>query len=121
VSRSTVPGRLGSGFSGRMLFVLAIAVQLVVLYAPRGTGGGIPYLDKVVHVAIFAAVVWAGRRAGIPGVVLAAIFLAHAVVSELVQAELLPGRSGSVTDVLADVAGVVLGLALPVRRGIIET
>lgn len=115
-----MPRRLASRLSGRALFILAIAVQLVVLYAPRGTGGWIPYSDKVVHVAIFAAVVWAGRRVGVPGVLLAAIFLAHAVVSELVQAELLPGRSGSVTDVLADVVGVALGLALPVRRGIIE-
>ena len=115
-----MPRRLGSRLPWRALFVLAIVVQLVVLYAPRGTGGGIPYLDKVVHVAIFAAVVWAGRRVGVPGLWLAAIFLAHAVVSEVVQAALLPGRSGSVTDVLADVVGVALGLALPVRRGIIE-
>ena len=35
---------------------------------------------------------------------------AHAVVSELVQHWLLPHRSGDAADVLADLAGVALGV-----------
>ncbi len=41
---------------------------------------------------------------------MAAVFVAHAVVSEVVQATLLPLRSGDPRDALADVVGVGLGV-----------
>jgi hypothetical protein len=100
----------------RALLALAVAVQLVVLYWPRTVqDGGLPYLDKAVHVAIFAAVAWAGCRAGVPQRVLLPLLVAHAVLSEVVQARLLPGRSGDPADVVADLAGVGLGLLLAHR------
>jgi VanZ family protein len=100
-----------------LLFALALAVQLIALYAPRapseGSGWG---LDKVVHAALFAAVVWTGRRAGVPAVWLVVICAVHAPVSELVQAHLLPHRDGTVGDALADLAGVAVGALLPIHR-----
>lgn len=104
----------------RLLFAGAVAIQFVVLYAPRGPDVGVPYVDKVVHVLIFAAVVWTGRRMGLPGVVLAVIFIAHAVVSELLQLMLLPERSGAVSDVFANLVGIAAGLAVPARGRIIR-
>jgi hypothetical protein len=104
----------------RVLFGGAIFVQVVVLYVPREVDGGVPYVDKAVHAAIFAAAVWTGRRINLPAAVLAVVFGAHAVVSELLQAALLPERSGTASDVIANLVGVAVGLALPIRGGIIR-
>jgi hypothetical protein len=95
----------------RALFGLAVAVNLAVLFWPRTVGaGGVPYLDKAVHVLVFAAVALTGLRSGLPARWLGAALAAHAGASELVQHWLLPGRSGDPADVLADLLGVLLGL-----------
>ena len=91
--------------------VLAVLVQLVVLYAPAGTTAApFPHADKVVHVAVFllpvALAVLVTRRP----LLVAAVFVSHAVVSEVVQATLLPLRSGDPRDAVADVVGVGLGV-----------
>ncbi len=101
-------GKLGWSLA----FLLSLAVQLVVLYAPRApsVSTGLP-LDKVVHVAVFAAVAGTGLRAGLPARVLVTALLAHAVVSELIQAQWLAHRSGDVWDAVADAVGVGLGWA----------
>jgi VanZ family protein len=97
----------------RLLLALAVVVQLVVLYAPRAPSTGpVPGVDKLVHATVFAAVAWAAVRCGFARPLVAAVLAAHAVLSELVQAGLLPGRSGDPLDVVADVAGVVLVLLL---------
>ncbi len=91
-------------------------MQLSVLYAPAGSGGDPPaYADKVVHLAVFAAVAWTGRRVGIPSRPLLLALVAHAVVSELLQRTLLPGRSGDLLDVVADIVGAVAGLVVAGR------
>jgi hypothetical protein len=97
-------------------FGLAVAVQLTVLYVPRAPseGGGFG-LDKVVHAAIFAVVVWTGRRAGIPLPWIVIICALHGPLSEWVQSHFLPHRDGSVGDALADLAGVAVGAVLPTR------
>jgi VanZ family protein len=94
-------------------------VQLVVLYAPEAPGpaGGIAYADLVVHAAVFAAVGWTGRWAGVPVRVLSVALVANAVVSEVLQATALPGRSGQPADVVADLVGTAVGLLLPTSRG----
>lgn len=95
--------------------VLALLVQLAVLYAPSVppvTGTQIPGVDKLVHAAVFAAVTAAALAAGLPFVPVVAVGLAHAVVSELLQHLALPARSGDPLDVLADAVGVVLGARL---------
>ena len=42
----------------------------------------------------------------------ALVFAAHAVISELVQAWLLPGRDGDIWDVAADLSGVLAAVAI---------
>jgi VanZ family protein len=76
---------------------------------PAGVGSGPPGADKVVHAVLFGALAASARlRFGGARRVLAAV-LAYAVVSELVQALLLPRRSGDLLDVVADVLGALAG------------
>jgi hypothetical protein len=106
--------------TARLLFGLALLAQVVVLYAPGTTAESfaVPYADKVVHVAVFAAVVVAGRRAGLPLRLLVVVSVVQAVVSEVVQDALVPDRSGDPFDVVADLAGVAIGvLASRTRLG----
>lgn len=102
-----------------VLFAAAVLVNLVVLYLPRAPStGDLPHVDKLVHVAVFAAVLVTGVGAGLARRWLAAVLAVHAVTSELVQHFLLAHRSGDPLDVLADLVGVGLGLlrALWVRE-----
>ena len=100
----------------RWAFALAVVVQLVALYWPRPveTGTSLP-VDKLVHAAVFGAVLWTGGRAGLPVRPLAAVLAVHAGVSEVVQGTLLD-RDGNVPDALADLAGLVVAWLL-LRRG----
>ncbi|MFL6152574.1 MAG: VanZ family protein [Ornithinibacter sp.] len=93
------------------LLALAVAVQLVVLYAPEGGGAALfPQADKVVHLLVFLVPVALALVAGFRRRVVVAVFGAQAVVSEVVQATLLPHRSGDVLDAVADLTGVALGV-----------
>jgi hypothetical protein len=84
-----------------------------VLYLPDTSAAPLlPGLDKIGHLAVFAAVIVAGVRAGLPARPLAALLIVHAVVSELIQHHLLAERSGDWRDVVADLAGVALGYLL---------
>jgi hypothetical protein len=112
VSRPDAAGR------GRLAVLLAaVVVQLAVLYWPRppDVGAGVPGLDLVVHLAVFGAVAWAGRRAGLPVVPLVAALVLHAAVSEVVQAYLVPDRTGDWRDAVADVVGTVGGVLVASR------
>ena len=93
-----------------MLFALVLAGQLVVLYAPRAPStGGVPGLDKVVHVVVFGLVVWAGLRAGVARPLVILVSVVQAPVSELLQWAVLPQRSGDPLDLVADLVGCALG------------
>lgn len=94
-------------------FAAATVVHLVVLYAPE-SGGPPPFAhaDKVVHVTVFALVGLTGVLAGIRPVPLVAVLLGHAVLSEVLQAAVLSGRSGSGWDATADAVGAALGVLL---------
>jgi hypothetical protein len=118
-----VPQPFTAGFPGARArawcaFTLALAVNLYVLFNPGGgdTASFVPHRDKIVHMVVFAAVAWTGRRAGIGVRVLGVALAAHAVESELVQHLFLSGRTGDPWDVAADLAGVAAGLLLPIRR-----
>lgn len=96
-----------------VLFALAVVVQLIALYLPNPpSGGGIPGADKAVHAAVFLAPALLGVLAGLRPVVLAPLLIAHAIVSEVVQHLLLPGRGGDPWDAVADIVGVAVGLAV---------
>lgn len=120
------PGTSGAGAAGcgaRLAFAAAVVLNLVAVYSPSDAGGAalFPYADKLAHVLVFGLVAWTGRLVGLPAVPLFAVLGVHAVVSEVVQAALLPGRAGDPGDVAADVAGVLLGLALAARgRRVLE-
>lgn len=96
----------------RVCFAVALAVQLVVLYAPRSVSppGGFPW-DKVAHLFVFAAVAWTGAAAGVPLAWLTVGLLAHAVASEAIQHWLLPHRSGDPGDAVADAVGTLVAVA----------
>ena len=119
-----------------MLAVLAVVGQLYGLYRVTGppTPLWFPQADKLEHAlgfALPAALVLlaldVGSRArhprgdGLPRaavVGVAAVFAAHAVVSELVQHAFYAHRTGDPLDVLADWTGTAVGLgfALGTRR-----
>ena len=93
-------------------FALALVAHLAILYWPRTAGptDG-PGLDKVVHATTFGSVAYLGLRAGLAARWLLPLVAAHAAVSEVVQALLLPHRSGDWRDVVADLVGVALAAA----------
>jgi hypothetical protein len=86
-----------------------VAVNLALLYWPRAPGPGVGGLDKMVHLATFASVAWAGLRAGLPSHWWLPLLAGHAVLSEVLQHALLPHRSGDPLDAVADVVGVLAG------------
>ena len=91
------------------VLAVAVAVNLALLYWPRAPGPGVPELDKVVHLATFASVSWAGLRAGLPARWWLPLLAGHAVLSEVLQHALLPYRSGDPLDAVADIVGVLAG------------
>ena len=103
-------------WADRGLFVAALAGSAFVLLWPSAPGPPLfPYADKLVHVLVFLALAWTGRRAALPVRPLAVGLLAYAVASEVIQHSLLPGRSGDWTDVVADLVGATAGLVLARR------
>lgn len=114
--------RVGGSLPLRVTLLAVALVLNIGFYLPRVPesvpGSGVPGLDKVVHVAVFALTVWAaGRllaaRSRFPmgWVVIAALL--HAVLIELLQGlVLVDGRTGDAGDLLADVVGIALGLGL---------
>ncbi len=97
----------------RLLLAAAVVIHLAVLYAPTSgvPGDDVPFLDKVVHAVVFAAVAATGLLARLRRPVLAVALVAHAGVSEVVQHAVLPGRTGDPWDSVADLAGTLVGFA----------
>lgn len=86
----------------------AVLVQLAVLYWPVVTvTGPVSWIDKVVHLTVFAVPTYVVARAVRRVVVPVVVFLVHAPLSELIQHALLPGRTGDVWDAVVDVVGVL--------------
>ena len=114
VAGSVAGGARRHGPAGVLVaLALAVAVQLVVLYAPKGGGPPrFPQADKLTHVTIFLVPVALAVVAGWRRWVVAAVFGVHALLSEVVQALLLPHRSGDPLDAMADLTGVALGVVV---------
>jgi len=93
-----------------LVAVLAVVVQLAVLYWPVVTvEGPVSWTDKVVHLLVFAVPTWAVGRATGSLRLAAVVFAVHAPFSEVIQHVALPGRSGDVWDAVVDLVGVGLG------------
>jgi hypothetical protein len=89
----------------------AVVLQLVVLYSPAAPAGPqIPGIDKLVHITIFAVPALVALMAGLSAPWVLGILAVHAPASELIQHFALPGRSGDPLDVMADCAGLGLGV-----------
>jgi hypothetical protein len=89
---------------------VALAVQLIALYAPRAPAGPqVNGFDKVIHLSIFAAPALAALIVGIRARWALGILALHAPISELIQHLALPHRTGDVFDAIADLSGVLLG------------
>lgn len=100
-------------------FAAVVALHLWALYwpFPPGPPPTVPHLDKLVHLLLFASVLWAGRACRLPAFPLAVALLLHAPISEVVQHVALPSREGDVLDLVADAVGVLVALLVPsVRR-----
>jgi hypothetical protein len=109
----TSPALQVHGPLSRGLFAVVVLVSLAVLFAP---GSDVPMappgVDKAIHAGLFAGLAVSGRWAGVGRGVLTGLLVGYAAVSEVVQ-ELSPlERTGSVADLLFDVLGILLGLAL---------
>lgn len=92
---------------------MTVAAHCYVLYAPHPPGEPLfPHSDKVIHALIFAAPVVIGLLLGLGRRLVPWVAAVHAPVSELVQHAFLPGRAGDVLDVVADLAGVALGVVV---------
>jgi hypothetical protein len=101
------------GALARGAFAVVVLVSLAVLFAPASdVPSAAAGVDKVVHLALFAALAASGRWAGIGAQALAVLLLVYAAASEVVQGLSALDRSMSAADWIADAAGVLLGLAL---------
>lgn len=105
--------------AGRWAGPCFAAVALFSVYAlfwPRPAGPqGLDGSDKLVHLLLFALLAGTTRWRFGPGTALLAAVVGYAALSELVQALLLPDRSGDLLDLLADVVGVGLGAVIAAR------
>jgi VanZ family protein len=107
--------------------VVAVLFQLWGLYRVSGPAQPpwVPFADKVQHAIGFALPVllilvtmalrrrfswqWPGLRTG---ALVVAVFAAHGVISEIIQHLWYRYRTGDLLDVLADWAGIALGVLL---------
>lgn len=95
----------------RALAVLALVVNLWVLYAPRVSGPEVPgiRLDWVGHALTFAVLTFTALVARVPPALVLVLVTVNAAASEAIQHWFLPERTGDVTDLVADLVGVALG------------
>ena len=101
------------GALSRGVFAVAVLVSLAVLFAPPSdVPDSPPGVDKIVHASLFLVLAVTGRWAGVGRTVLAALLVLYAAGSEVVQGLGAVGRTASVADWLADVVGVLAGLAV---------
>lgn len=108
---ASVPVRIGI-----VVIALLANIGFYLPSLPRSTESlsAVAAMDKIVHILVFALTVWAVGRVAAPlrrfpiGWV-AILALAHGALIELIQAA-MPTRSASGWDLLADAAGIALGL-----------
>lgn len=99
-----------------VLALAALALQFWLLYNTRPpTPVSFPYADKLVHLSMFGGVAGLFLLAHVRRALVLGLSLAHAVVSEFIQWRLVPGRSGSPLDVVADTVGILCAAWLAPR------
>lgn len=71
-----------------------------------------PGFDKIAHASGFAAVTAAALLAGWSPAWVIGLSVAHAIVSELIQWQFIPGRTGDPLDAAVDIAGILVAWGL---------
>ena len=105
------PALAAHGALSRGVLAVTVLVSLAVLFTPGAdVPSAPPGVDKMVHLALFAALALAGRWAGIRPRALAVLLVVYAAASEVVQAVTPLNRSGSAADLIADALGIAVGL-----------
>lgn len=97
------------------LAVSMIAAMIILFTPASGVPSGFEHSDKIIHFALFAAIAYSSRVAAIGAKQTLALAVGFAILSEILQAVLPLGRSGSALDALFDVLGVAAGLLVAVR------
>jgi hypothetical protein len=101
------------GALARGVFAAVVLLSLAVLFSPASdVPTAPPGVDKLVHLGLFAALAVSGRWAGITARALVPLLIGYAAVSEVLQGLPVVDRSVSAADWVADVAGVLVGLAV---------
>ena len=94
-----------------MLLLIAISYLALAPVPPKGVGSG---WDKLNHAMAFASLAFCGHWSlsswRMRWLALPLALLAYGALIELLQLQ-VPGRDGEWADLLADAAGVALGLA----------
>ncbi|WP_211210186.1 hypothetical protein [Actinopolyspora halophila] len=91
----------------------------MILFTPSsGVPTAPPGTDKLVHFTLFLALTGTGQLAGLRSGPLVTALVCYAPLSELLQAALPIHRHADPLDLAADLAGVLVALALlrPARR-----
>jgi len=76
--------------------------------------------DKIVHLSMFAPFAWLLVRGFVQngtnikkGILFASLIgIVYALLTELMQFYIIPGRNGNIYDAIADILGVIIGLYL---------
>ena len=96
----------------RSVFAGLLLVSLVMFLLPADDLSPNAPNDKVTHLLTFAALALSGRWAGLSPLSLLVGLTAYAATTEVLQAVLPINRHGDLRDLVADVGGVLVGLAL---------
>ena len=95
----------------RLLFGAVCLLSLWMLFSPGSDTSSTLVDDKLVHAALFAALALTGQLAGVGLAPLVIGLATYAGVSEVVQGLLPIDREADLLDVLADLAGIGVGVA----------
>ncbi|MFQ5478041.1 MAG: VanZ family protein [Candidatus Binatia bacterium] len=99
----------------RIAFVVGTVVVVALSLTPAEYLPTAPVWDKLVHFLVYAVLALCGCR-GFQGARLTlGVSIALVVIGgglEVVQAEVVPGRSGDLFDACANLAGVALGVVV---------
>lgn len=95
---------------GLLVFVALVAFQVYALYIiTPGSGASLPYADKLAHAAMFATP--AALAAALKWRWAVLFLVVHALASEPLQGALTTTRQADAWDAVADLIGIVLGVA----------
>ena len=96
----------------KAIFILIFLISAFLFFAPIHTAVGSGFnADKIVHAAIFAALVYSALKAFPRVKILAVISLCfYGYAVEFIQGKFLPRRHFDWMDITADVVGLVIGL-----------